>query len=218
MTLLIVGALLWLLVHIGLSGTPARDALVGALGERAFRGVFSLLALASLIVLIVGYGRADTIVLWVAPAWFVALVDAAMLVAAILLACALVKPRGAGDGPRGILRVTRHPMMSAVGLWSGAHLLANGDSASLLFFGTFLLTVLVGLPSADAKAARRDPAAAAALQGVTSRLPFGAILAGRNRLVLAEIGWLAPLVGLVGWAVALHLHQWVVGVSPLPVW
>jgi uncharacterized membrane protein len=220
MNLLIVGALLWLAVHLGIAGTKVREALVGRLGEQGYRGVFSLLALAALLVLIFGYGRgrAETTLLWVAPAWFVAAVDAVMLAAFVLLASAVIRPRGAGEGPRGVFRITRHPLMSAVGLWSGAHLLANGDTASVIFFGSFLLTVLLGLASADAKLARRDPEKAAALHGATSRMPFAAILAGRNRLALVEIGWLAPLAGLVAWAAVLHLHQWVIGVSALPVW
>jgi uncharacterized membrane protein len=211
MGLLIAGALLWLGVHVGIAGTQARAAMVRLFGEARFKGGFALLALAALAVLLLGYGRADTHLVWVAPAWFVAVVDVAMLPVFVLLACALIAPRG-------ILPVTRHPMMAAIGLWAGMHLLAAGDSASILLFGTFLATVLIGLPSADAKRARREPDAAAALFAVTSRLPFGAILGGRNRLTLAEIGWIAPLAGLVVWVAALVLHPWVIGVSPLPVW
>jgi uncharacterized membrane protein len=218
MELLIVGALLWLGVHVGIAGTGAREAMVRRIGEPAYRGVFALLSLAAMVALVIGYVRATPTVLWVAPAWFVVLVDAAMLAAFVLLAGAVGKPRGIGDEPRGIFRVTRHPMMAAVGIWSGAHLLANGDTASILFFGALLLTVLFGLPSADAKLARRDPARASALHGATSRLPFGAILAGRNRLVVAEIGWLVPVAGVVAWAAVLHFHKLVIGVSPLPVW
>jgi len=218
MSLLIVAALLWLGLHIGVSGTGVRATLVGALGEGRFKGGFSLLALALLVLLIVAYAKADTTPLWFAPPWFVAVVDVAMLAALVLLAAAVIKPRGAGDGPRGIFRVTRHPMMSAAGLWAGAHMLANGDTASLVFFGTFLLTVLFGLPSADAKLVRREPAKAAALHPQTSRMPFAAILAGRNRLVLAEIGWLPPVAGLIAWIALLALHPLVIGVPAVPVW
>jgi uncharacterized membrane protein len=218
MGLLIVAALAWLAVHIGLAGTPARAALIRALGEQRYRGVFSLLSLATLAFMIFAYRGAGTTPLWNAPAWLVAVVDAAMLLAFLLLAAALIKPRGVGDGPRGIFRVTRHPINAALGLWAGLHLLANGDSAAAVFFGAFLLTVLFGLPSTDARLARQDPERAAALHGATSRLPFLAILSGRNRLALGEIGWLAPLVGLLAWAAVLHLHQWAIGVSPLPVW
>jgi uncharacterized membrane protein len=218
MGLLIVGVVLWLAVHLGIAGTSARDAIVRRVGEQRYRGLFSLLALPALVLMIVGYALAETTLLWVTPAWVVAVIDAVMLLAFLLLAAAIIKPRGAGEGPRGIFRVTRHPMMSAVGIWSGLHLLGNGDSASVLFFGAFLATVLLGLRSADAKLARRDPEKAGALHSVTSRLPFAAIVSGRNRLVLAEIGWIAPLAGVIAWVAVLHLHQWVVGVSPLPVW
>jgi len=209
--LLIVAAVLWLGLHIGVSGTPLRGAIVGAIGEKPFRGLFSLAALALLALLIYAFLNADTAFLWPTPAWLVAVTDVAMLLALVLLAAALIRPRGTA-------RITRHPLMTAVGLWALMHLLANGNTSALVFFGTFLLTVLAGLPSQDAKLARRDPAAAAAQRAGTSVLPFAAILAGRNRLVLSEIGWVPPLVGLVAWAALLHLHPMLLGVPALPPW
>jgi len=95
------------------------------------------------------------------------------------------------------------------------HMLGNGDTASLLFFGAFLVTALMGMPSIDAKLAARAPAAWPALAAKTSILPFGAILAGRNRLVLREIGWLPPLIGTLGWLAILHLHPRLFGVPAL---
>jgi len=176
-TLLIVAGLLWLGLHIGVSGTRLRDGVVGTIGEKRFQGGFSLLSLAFLVLLVFGYRAADTTPLWYAPAWFVAVVDVVMLAALLLLVAGVIPPRGAGDGPRGIFRITRHPLMGAIGLWSGTHLLANGDTASLVFFGTFVLTVLVGIPSMDAKLARRDPAKTSTLCAATSRIPFAAIIA-----------------------------------------
>ena len=134
----------------------------------------------------------------------------------LLFAGAVIPPRGGGKGARGIFRVTRHPMMAAFALWSGAHIVANGSIAATVFFGAFLLTVLAGVPSLDAKLARRDPGRAAVLHKTTSRVPFAAILGGRNRLVLSEIGWLPPLAALVAWAALLHLHPLVFGVPALP--
>jgi uncharacterized membrane protein len=60
--------------------------------------------------------------------------------------------------------------------------LGNGDAASLLFFGAFLLTALAGMPSIDAKVAARDPEGWRHFAAATSILPFGAIASGRNRL------------------------------------
>jgi uncharacterized membrane protein len=142
-----------------------------------------------------------------------------MLLALVLLAAALIPPRGTGEAPRGVTRITRHPLMSSIGLWSLCHLLTNGDIASLVFFGTFLLTVLLGVPASDAKRARRDPAGADALFAATSAVPFGAILGRRNRLALAEIGWLPPLVGVLAWGlIAFWLHLWLLGVPATPIW
>jgi len=108
--------------------------------------------------------------------------------------------------------------MGAIGLWSGTHLLANGDTASLVFFGTFVLTVLVGIPSMDAKLARRDPAKTSTLCAATSRIPFAAIHRWSKPTGPREIGWLPPIAGLVAWAALLHLHKLVLGVSALPIW
>ena len=122
-----------------------------------------------------------------------------------------------GEAPTGIQRVTRHPMLWSFAIWAAVHMLGNGDTASLVFFGAFLLTALAGMPSIDAKLARRRPEAWTELAAATSILPFGAIAAGRNRLVLGEIGWLTALAGLLAWAAMLHLHSRLIGVAPVPM-
>ncbi len=91
-------------------------------------------------------------------------------------------------------------MLWSFAIWALVHMLGNGDAASMLFFGAFLVTALAGMPSIDAELARRDPEGWARLSAGTSILPFGAIAAGRNRLALREIGWVPPVVGLVLWA------------------
>lgn len=218
MGLEIAAAVLWLALHLGVSGTPLRATVAGPLGERRFAAVYSILSAVFLVLLILGFRRAETTPLWYAPPWLVAVIDAVMLVAFVFFVAAFVPARGGGEGPRGIARVTRHPLMTAIGLWSGAHLVANGDTASLVFFGTFLLTVLLGVPAQDMKLARRDPEKAEKLFPVTSRLPFAAILAGRNRLMAREIGWIPPVLGILVWIAVLHLHQLVIGVPATPVW
>jgi uncharacterized membrane protein len=218
MTPLVLAAVLWLAIHIGVSGTRLRAAAVGVVGERRFAGAFSVASVAALALLILAFRRADTVALWSAPPWLVAAVDAAMLVALLLFAASVIPPRGTGEAPRGIIRVSRHPMLCSFGLWAGLHMLANGDTASLMFFGTFLVTVLAGIPSLDAKLARRDPARAEAVRRVTSRLPFAAIAAGRNRFAAAEIGWLPPLAGLLAWVALGLLHPLLFGVPAVPPW
>src|ERR687883_287202 len=64
-----------------------------------------------------------------------------------------------GAEPTGIQRVTRHPMLWSFAIWAAVHVIGNGDTASLVFFGAFLVTALAGMPSIDAKLARRAPEA-----------------------------------------------------------
>jgi len=56
--------------------------------------------------------------------------------------------------PEGIVRVTRHPFLIGVGLWAVVHLIANGDLASFIFFGSLAVTALAGTVSIDAKRRR----------------------------------------------------------------
>ena len=96
------------------------------------------------------------------------------------------------------------------------HMIGNGDTASQVFFGAFLVTALAGMPPIDAKLARRDPATWEALSAVTSVVPFVAILAGRNRFVPREIVWWVPVVAVIAWVALLSLHARLFGVSPVP--
>ena len=220
MAWLLLMALLWIFVHVGISGTGLRGVIAARIGEGAYRGVFSGLSFLSIALLVRAWGAAETAPLWSAPnalRWLLVLL---MLPAFILFVAAVAKSnptaiggeRELGAEPRGIQRVTRHPMLWSFALWAAIHIVGNGDTASMVFFGAFLVTALAGMPSIDAKLAARVPGAWAKLAATTSILPFGAIAAGRNRLVLAEIGWIPPVVGLVVWAALLHFHRGIFGV------
>jgi uncharacterized membrane protein len=106
-------------------------------------------------------------------------------------------------------------MVSLV-IWTVVHMIGTGDAASLVFFGTFLITAAAGIPSIDRKTLARDPAGWVRLENTTSIVPFAAISAGRNRFVAAEIGWVVPVIGAVAWLAMLDLHVRIFGVSPLP--
>jgi uncharacterized membrane protein len=223
MTLLIIAALLWLGIHIGIAGTQLRDAIVARIGEMPFRGLFSLLTILAIVFLIRAWAGAPTTPLWYAPDWLRWVLVAVMLVAFVLFVASvsqrnptMVGAEGAmAQPPRGMHRVTRHPMLWSFALWAAVHIIGNGDSAAIVFFGSFLVAALAGMPSIDAKLARRDPAAWQALSAATSIVPLVAIAQGRNRFVPGEIGWLALLIAVVAWAVVLHLHPWLFGVTPV---
>jgi uncharacterized membrane protein len=223
MALLVLAALLWIGLHVGIAGTALRGAIVARLGEGGFRAGFSLLSLGAIVLLIGAWRGAATTPLWFAPGWLRWLLAFAMLPAFVLFVASVAAPnptavggeRLAGREARGIQRITRHPMLWAFALWAAIHMLGNGDTASLVFFGAFLVTALAGMPSIDAKLARRAPELWAGLAATTSILPFGAIAAGRNRLIWREIGWVPPVLGLLAWAALLHLHPRLFGVPVL---
>lgn len=221
MLLLILAALFFIGLHVGVSGTSLRDALVARLGEAGFRGAFSLASLVAIVLLVLAWRGAETVPLWFAPGWLRWILAAAMLPAFVLFMAShrrnptAVGARGLGEEPRGIQRITRHPMLWSFAIWAAIHMIGNGDTAALVFFGAFLATALAGMPSIDAKLARRYPEAWPGFAAKTSILPFGAILAGRNHLAIGEIGWMPPVIGLVLWAAILHFHRAFFGVPVL---
>jgi uncharacterized membrane protein len=222
MGMLLLAAAVWVGVHVGIAGTAIRGAIAGRIGDGAFRAVFSIASVLAIIFLVNAWQDAGTMPLWFAPAWLRWVLALAMLPAFMLFVASFRRnPTAAGGealigaGATGIQRITRHPMLWSFAIWAAVHVLGNGDTASLVFFGAFLVTALVGMPSIDAKLAQRAPDAWPRLAATTSILPFGAILAGRNRLALGEIGWVPPVVGLVAWAAMLHFHARFFGVPPL---
>ena len=227
LNLLLLAAVAWITVHVGIAGSRVRQAVAGRIGDGGFRGLFSLLSVVAITALVVSYRHArlgGTTQLWIAPGWLGWLLVLSMAPAFVLLIGAAIMPNPTavggesklGQEPRGLFRVTRHPMLWSFTLWSAVHVVGNGDLVSLVFFGAFGLTSLIGMPSIDRKLANRDPRGWDRLAAVTSILPFGAILSGRNRLVLREIGWIAPCAGLALWVALLVLHPRLFGISPLP--
>lgn len=217
---LILATLVFLGIHI-LPSTPLRSFAVRTVGERAWIGLFGAASLAGLAWMISAYARAPFEALW--PG--LRLVPVALLpVAFVLLACGLLSrnPTVIGqaaalrsdDPARGIIRVTRHPVMWAVMLWAGAHLLAIGSLQAVVFYGGLLLLAAVGTTLQDARKAKALGEDWRRFAARTSNLPFGAILQGRNRLSWREIGWWRPAAGLALFALLLYLHPWLFGQRP----
>jgi uncharacterized membrane protein len=225
MSLLVVAAVVWMGIHFGIAGSRFRELLVGRIGESTFRGVFSVVSIGALVFLVRAWSAAPTTQWWYSPGWLRWVLVAVMLVAFVLFVASVSRhnptmvglPGAKVQPPRGIQRVTRHPMLWSFVLWAGVHIVGNGDTAAIVFFGTLLVTALAGMPSIDAKLARRDPALWQALSASTSIVPFVAIAQGRNRFVPREIGWLVVLIAVVAWGVVLHFHPFLFGVAPVPL-
>jgi len=192
------------------SSTPLRAKLVGAMGEWPYRGLYSLAAFATLAWMVWAYATAPHIHLWHGPRTppYVA-----MPLTFVLIACGYWRnPTIVGaekllrseDPARGIIRITRHPIMWAVMLWAATHIWARGDLKALVFFGGFFVLAALGTLLSDRrKSSNPDWPRFAA---VTSHVPFVAILQGRNRVAWREIGWLRPLIGIAVYFGVLAIH------------
>jgi uncharacterized membrane protein len=227
MTMLAIAAAVFLALHLFVAGTPLRDAIAGAVGERPYLGLFSLASAAGIVWLAISYNAATaegSEMLWdlgpgVRHMGIIVVALAFLLAVPGLLTpnpTALQQEAAAAQEPTGVLRITRHPFLWGVALWAAFHLAANGDAASVVFFGTFMILAVLGTFSIDAKRARKMGEAWSPFARQTSNVPFAAIVAGRNTLKLGEIFSLRLLVAAGVFLVLLFAHAWLFSASPFP--
>ena len=124
----------------------------------------------------------------------------------------------ADDPAPGILRVTRHPVMWAIGLWGLSHLIANEDLASLWFFGAIAALALGGTVLIDRKKRLALGSNWRRLASITSNVPFAALAGRRSRLRWRDIGLLRPLAALLLYAVLYLAHPLFAGVPIVFPW
>ncbi|MEK6244952.1 MAG: NnrU family protein [Pseudomonadota bacterium] len=201
------------------SSTPLRSAVVKGMGEKAYIGVYTVVAIGMLGWMIWAYGKAPLEPVFpglrLAPAIL-------MPFSFILIACGLLSrnPTLVGadkllkhpDPARGIIRVTRHPMMWGFMLWAGAHLLARGELKATIFFGSFLVLAALGALLIDRRKAKTLGEDWQRFAAATSYFPFLAILQGRNRFDAREIGWRNPAIGLALYALFFWFHPMLFGI------
>jgi uncharacterized membrane protein len=149
MEILILGLALFLGIHLLPMFTGVRAGLHKRYGENAYKGVFSLLSAAGLVLIVVGYARAPVEPRLFDPFPFaVRIAPLAMIVSFILLAAANMRTH--------IRHKLKHPMLLGVGIWAGVHLLANGEARAALLFGAFLAYVVIDLVSAISRHATKS--------------------------------------------------------------
>ncbi len=222
---LAASALTWFLLHAAVAGSGLRFALIGRFGEKAYRGGFSLASVGSLWWLVQEYRQAPFVPLWLPPASLHYLPIVLVPIAFVFLVGAFTVPSPTAVGgekfltkdepARGLLRITRHPFLWAVALWALAHLLVNADAGSLIFFASLGITAVRGAFDIDRKRRRTNSEQFARFEAKTSNVPFAALIAGRNHLVVKEL-WLALLLGLALAAGTIALHPHFFGASALP--
>lgn len=190
MTALPIGLLLFLSAHsVRIFAEPWRTRVRERIGPLRWRGLYSLVSLAGLVLVVWGYGATrGAPELWSPPRWTQHLAALLTLLSFILIVAAYI--------PRNHLKsAIGNPMVAGVALWALAHLLSNGRPGDVLLFGSFLLWAVVDFVSAN----RRDRAAGVNYAAGT--------LAG-------DLGVVA--VGVAAWALfAFYAHVRLIGVQPL---
>lgn len=185
---LIAGMVVFLGIHsVRIVAPGFRDRMVAERGEGAWKGIYSVISLIGFVLLIWGYAqaRAEAPILYVPPVWTRHI---ALLLVPIAFVVFVASQLPAGH----IKKTLKHPMLVAVKIWALAHLLANGDLASLILFLGFLAWAVVDRISVK----RRAP------------VEFGAVSA-RNDAIAVVVG-----LALSAWFIV-QLHEWLFGVAPL---
>lgn len=224
MTLLIASCIAFLALHMGISSTPLRGRLNDALGQNGYLALYSLLAITALGAMIHFYGGLDhTDYVWHPNAVSYKITKVFLLVATVLLVVGIMTKNpttvmmedALNDDIKGILKITRHPTQWAILLYSIGHLIANGDSASIVFFGTLAIMSGVGMVALDYRKKATQDEKWLAFYATTSTLPFAAILSGKTKLQLKELNWIAAAMGVALYGSVYWLHDMVSGGASL---
>lgn len=193
MTLLVLGLFVFLGTHSFSMARAARASLIARMGEGPYKGLYSLLSLAGIVMVAIGYGQyraSGYIPVWDPPVWTRHLSLLLVWFAFVMFVAAYL--------PGHIKHRLKHPMLAGVKIWAFAHLIANGDLGSILLFGSFLAWAVIARISAK----RRDVAA----QHGGTAAPAGF----RNDVIAIVIGTVVYV------AFVLWLHPLLIGVPVLP--
>jgi len=185
----VLGVLVWSVTHLfpG-AGAQARKQLIGRVGEQTYKGAFALTILASIVMMVFGWRAVTPTTVYRPFAWGYAAAELLVFVALLLFV--------ASGLPSNLKRAVRHPQLSGLVVWSGAHLLANGDRRSLVLFGGLGLWAILAMVLIN----RRD----------------GAWEKPEPVPMTSE---LKPLLIATGaWAVLFFVHPYIAGISLALAW
>ena len=150
MTLLILGLVLFIGVHVFSAFRVQRQAVITKIGEKSYKGIYSLVSFAGIGLIVLGMRGIQPVYLWAAPAWGYKTTDALMIISFVLIIAFML--------PTNIKRLTRHPMSWGVILWAVAHLLSSGKLSSLILFGSLAAYALFAMWSKDRRGIPAAPA------------------------------------------------------------
>lgn len=174
---IVLGLALWFAAHLFKRLAPARRAAMGEAGK----GLVTVGVLAGLGLMIWGYRGVEHVDLWYPPTFLTHVNNLLMLLAVYLYAASGMKTR--------ITAAIRHPQLTAVKTWAVAHLLVNGDLASVILFGGILAWAVVEVILINRAVPRPAPPAPAAV-GKEIGAVVGAVV------VFGAIAWVHNWLGV----------------------
>lgn len=192
MLVMVLGLIVFFAIHIVPTNAELKNGLVARFGPTGYKGIFAVVSLIGLALIVLGFHKLQlhpgkNPILWDPPTWTRHIAMPLMLLSMISLAAAYI--------PSHIHVWLKHPMLVAIKIWALAHLLANGDLASLLLFGSFLAFAVYDRIS------------------VKRRGDLGPLGKGSgpwmNDIIVVAIG-----VALYA-VIVFYLHELVIGVSPM---
>lgn len=213
--------------HFLLSSAPLRWPLVGWLGETRFLVLYSASMIVVLAWVILAYRDAPTVLLWDFGHAGRGIPAIVMPFALFFAVCGLTTPSATMAGARepdepgrdltrGIMRITRHPFLTGVALWAVAHLIANGDTASVILFAGMLILAVGGMWHIDRRRERNFGAAWGPILMSTSAVPFAALIAGRTKFDWSGIGVWRVLLTIAIYLALIVGHPLLIGVPAVP--
>jgi uncharacterized membrane protein len=222
-------ALLFLGSHLVISSRAVRPRLIAMVGERAYPGVYSIVALATFIPLVLAFAhhKHSGAMLWdlrdiPVVRWLVWLL---MLLALIIFVASFITPNpgsmGAQPGDknasvvRGVLKISRHPGFVAFSMFGLAHILMNGFVGDVIFFGSFPALSIIGGLHQDARKEVQLGASYRKLEESTSFFPGLALIEGRQHWTSADMPWSAIAIGIALTALIVWLHPMIFGGNPM---
>lgn len=190
---LILGIIIFLGVHLVPTSPELKAGLTERFGTTAYKIAFGLLSLIGLVLIVVGYHKLQlmpdkNVVLWEPPTFAKHTAVALMLPAMIFLVAYLVPSR--------IRTALKHPMLIAIKTWALAHLIANGDLASLILFGSFLAYAVYDRIT---------------LKRRVTTAPVNVIAPSPVNDVIVVVGGIVLFAVILLWA-----HHYLIGVAPIP--
>lgn len=185
MTKLVLGVILWSVIHfIPAAASDFRKSIIGKIGEKPFKGIFALFMVLALYLVISGWKATIPVNLYLPPIWGRHATALLVLIGFILF----IAPYHATN----LKRFLRHPQLTGVAIWGVGHLLANGESRSIVLFGGLTVWAVIEillLNRRDGAWVKPDP-----------------VPAKKDVILL--------VAGVVSYLVVAFSHQWLFGFSP----